>query len=388
VTTSSTVPPTLLCVSNFPSNTGYAWDFFDRLYAQVADGLAPRGVRTFVAYPKLRGTPHSLTQSKAIPIELEFGFDTRQQRRATLRFIRSNNVHAVYLTDRVASSFYYLILRLAGVRHIVVYDHTSGERTAPRGIRRLGKWIFVRLPGTCADAVATASDYVAARIISTGSAVPSRVVRVWYGMPVRSIKGNRKVLRELANVPSDRRLVVCCCRAHPVKGVAHLLRAFDAMCKELRPGVGSPALIYIGDGPQREELEAIRDSLDSREHVTFLGYREDASQLLAEADICVVPSVWQDALPLGVLEPMAAGKPVIGTSVGGIPEMIEDGVTGLLVAPADEQALASALNRLLTDHELAARLGAAARLRVAERFTPERQIKTLIEIVGRCFPVR
>jgi glycosyltransferase involved in cell wall biosynthesis len=389
VSTRSTFPPTLLCVANFPSNAGYAWDFFDGLYARVADALAQRGVRTLVAYPKLRGAPRTLARSMAIPVELEFGFDTRRQTRATLRFIRSNHVRAVYLTDHAASSLYYLILRLVGVRHIVVYDHTSGERSAPRGIRRVAKWVFVRVPGVAADVVMTVSDYVAARQIQTGSSVPGRVVRVWNGIPPRPIKKNAEsILRGLARVASDRILIVCCCRADAVKGVSHLLRAFDVACKQLRPDARQPALVYIGDGPQRRELDAIRDSLDSSQLITFLGYREDASRLLGDADICVVPSVWQDAFPLGVLEPMAAGKPVIATMVGGIPEMIEDGVTGILVPPANDRALASALTRLLTNPELAAKLGVAARLRVAERFTPEQQIEALIRIVGRCFPIQ
>jgi len=148
-----------------------------------------------------------------------------------------------------------------------------------------------------------------------------------------------------------------------------------------------PALVYIGDGPQRKELEEARKNLDSRDDIFLVGYRADASSLLADATICVVPSLWQDAFPLGVLEAMAAGKPVLATSVGGIPEMIDDGVTGLMVPPADERALASALVRLLTNPELSARLALAGRDRVGERFTPEQQLEAITEIVGRYFPL-
>ncbi|HEV2038138.1 MAG TPA: glycosyltransferase family 4 protein [Candidatus Eremiobacteraceae bacterium] len=193
-------------------------------------------------------------------------------------------------------------------------------------------------------------------------------------------------LRELLNVAGDRPLVVCCCRADAVKGVAYLLRAFDAALKKLPRQVMKPILVYIGDGPELKVLEEIRNGLDSRDDIFFLGYRADTSGLLAEANICVVPSVWQDAFPLGVLEAMAAGKPVIGTSVGGIPEMIEDGVTGLLVPPADEQALAAALGSLLTEPALSARLGSAGRQRVTEQFTQDQQLEAVTAIVGRCFP--
>lgn len=382
----SEAPPTLLCVSNFPANTGYAWNFIERLYARVADRLAPRGVRTLVAYPKLGDVPRTLVGSVAIPVELDFGFHNRAQRRDTLRFIKSNHVRAVYLTDRAAYSLYYPLIRLAGVRHIVVYDHTSGERTTPRGFRRIAKWAFIRMPGVAADVAVAVSDYVAVRLIRTGSALSNRVERVWNGLPLRPQTSHAGPLRAL--VGADRCLVVCSCRADAAKGVAHLLRAFDIAVKQLPPSERKPALVYIGDGPQRKELEAVRDALDSRDEIFFLGHRDDALQLLEEADICVVPSVWQDAFPLGVLEAMAAGKPVVATSVGGIPEMIEENVTGLLVPPTDDKALATAIGRLLADPGLSAKLGAAARQRVAERFTPERQLERLTTIVGRCFPLR
>ena len=171
-----------------------------------------------------------------------------------------------------------------------------------------------------------------------------------------------------------------------MKGVAHLLRAFDAALKNLPQPMIKPVLVYIGDGPQREELEKIRGSLSSRDDIFFVGYRADAPSLLADATICVVPSLWQDAFPLGVLEAMAAGKPVVATSVGGIPEMIDNGVNGLMVPPADDQALAGALVRLLTNPELSARLALAGVQRVEERFTPERQLEAITGIVGRPFP--
>jgi len=101
--------------------------------------------------------------------------------------------------------------------------------------------------------------------------------------------------------------------------------------------------------------------------------------------LCVIPSVWQDAFPLSVLEAMARGKAVIASRVGGIPEMIDHNVHGLLVAPGDEASLSAAMRQLLADRDRAARLGEAARRRVAEQFTPERQVRSLVEIVEAGF---
>jgi glycosyltransferase involved in cell wall biosynthesis len=382
---STSCPPTLLCVSNFPSNTGYAWDFIEKIYAGVADRVALKGVRTLVAYPKLAEKPRSLAGSSAVPIECDLHFDSIRRGLSSLRFVRANNIRAIYLTDRAAYSVSYPLLRLGGVRSIVVHDHTSGERPVPAPVLRLIKRLFVRLPGIGADTVITVSDYVARRLDRTAGAPPARITRIWNGIPVRVDPTPTGHLRTLIGVDSDRTLVVCSCRAHAVKGVAHLLRAFDIALEKVPQAGARPILVYIGDGPQHGELETIRDALNSRNDIFFLGYRADAADLLAEADICVVPSVWQDALPLGVLEAMAAGKPVIGSSVGGIPEMVEDGVTGLLVPPANEEALAIALASLICDPQRAKRFGLAGRQRVAERFRPEQQLDAVAEILGRAF---
>jgi glycosyltransferase involved in cell wall biosynthesis len=113
----------------------------------------------------------------------------------------------------------------------------------------------------------------------------------------------------------------------------------------------------------------------------LLGYRADREVLLEAADICVVPSVWEEAFGLAAVEAMARGKPVVATSVGGIPEIVRPGVTGLLVRPGDEPQLADALASLLEDAPAAARMGREARRDVAARFTRERQLSRLTELV-------
>ena len=155
----------------------------------------------------------------------------------------------------------------------------------------------------------------------------------------------------------------------------HLFRAFDRM-----PGPDA-LLLYAGDGPAFASLQALRDSLPSRDRIRLYGYRPDRELLLEAADICVVPSVWDEAFGLAALEAMARGKPVVATAVGGIPEVIQAGATGLLVPPADEARLAAAMASLLTDRAAATRIGFYARDAVATRFTAEIQLARLTELV-------
>ena len=112
-------------------------------------------------------------------------------------------------------------------------------------------------------------------------------------------------------------------------------------------------------------------SLGLASKVHFLGSRRDVPDLLNAMDIFVLPS-YSEGVSLALLEAMAAGLPVIATAVGGLPEVVEDGATGLLIPPRDAAALARALTRLLADPAWAKTLGDQARLHVREHFSLER----------------
>ena len=110
---------TLLCVANFPANTGYAWDYIERVYARIADHLATHGVRTLVAYPEMVEPPRTLAGSAAKPVVLGVALDKAAAVQATEDFIRREGVRALYLTDHPARSRIYRRLRRAGARWIL-----------------------------------------------------------------------------------------------------------------------------------------------------------------------------------------------------------------------------------------------------------------------------
>ena len=169
--------------------------------------------------------------------------------------------------------------------------------------------------------------------------------------------------------------------ARPEKGVPTLLRAFDRLMADRGTRAPRPVLVYMGEGPQFAEVQRLRETLAAREDIVLTGYRRDAGALIAGADVCAMPSLWQDALPLAVMQPMALSRPVVGSAVGGIPEMIADGETGLLVPPGDDAALAAALGQLVDDPARRERFGRAGRERVATLFTPEGQMQALTSVL-------
>jgi glycosyltransferase involved in cell wall biosynthesis len=153
-------------------------------------------------------------------------------------------------------------------------------------------------------------------------------------------------------------------RLAEVKGQRTLLRA----CADLDVSVVLVGTDLEQGGAYRALLEREADELGMRARVLFTGYRADAAALLRSFDVFALPST-TEGLPLVLLEAMAAGVPVVATPVGGVPELVEDGVTGLLVPPEDPAALAAALRTLLDDAETARLLAAAARRRVEAEFS-------------------
>jgi glycosyltransferase involved in cell wall biosynthesis len=133
------------------------------------------------------------------------------------------------------------------------------------------------------------------------------------------------------------------------------------------PGLEPLHLLVVGDGDLRDDLHARAERLGLSARVHFLGARRDLGDLLASIDIFVMPSLWE-GLPLSMVLAMGAGLPVVATRVAGIPEVVQDEVTGVLVPPADVPALGSALARLVADPALRRTMGAAASAFVRPRF--------------------
>lgn len=369
----------LLCAVPFPANTGYAWTFIEGLYAAVANRVAADAIITYVAYPAIDASPRTLTGSPAQAVVLDTSLRSLRSLWQSLRFLRAHDVRTLYLTDRRSRSLANWWFRLSGVRWIVIHDHTSGARVVPTGLRYMTKWLLARVPALVADRVITVSDYVADRQVRVNLVPRNRVRRIWNGISLPPLPEPVMVARIRAELGlcEEQPLIVCCCRAASEKGVDHLLIAFDRLAVESKSP--RPVLAYVGDGPQLDELRALRAQLRSCHDIRLLGYRENPRDYLGAADVCVVPSVWQDALPLGVLEAMSLAKPVVASNVGGIPEMLRHDREGLLVPPADPQALALALQRLLAEPSRARAQGVAGRNRVAKYFDPEFQISAIIE---------
>jgi glycosyltransferase involved in cell wall biosynthesis len=138
-------------------------------------------------------------------------------------------------------------------------------------------------------------------------------------------------------------------------------------------------LLMVGDGPDRHHVEERASELGIVRHCLFLGYQEDVSGWYRAFDAMILPSA-NEGTPVVVIEALAAGCPVVATSVGGVPDVVREGIDGFLVPPRDTEALAERLARLAQDPELRARMGAAGRESVPPRYAVERLVGDIDEL--------
>jgi colanic acid/amylovoran biosynthesis glycosyltransferase len=174
-------------------------------------------------------------------------------------------------------------------------------------------------------------------------------------------------------------------RLDHIKGFCHLIDA----CAILRDKGVAFACDIVGSGPLETSLSAQIRAHGLDEHVYLLGARkqEEIRQFLHRAAIFALPSVVtpagdRDGIPVALMEAMASGLPVVSTRVSGIPELVQDGVTGLLAAPADAASLAACIERLLADRPLAAALAARARHHVEQEFDVQKESKKLFAAIS------
>jgi L-malate glycosyltransferase len=158
-------------------------------------------------------------------------------------------------------------------------------------------------------------------------------------------------------------------RLVPIKDLGTLVLAFA----RLLDAMPCAYLLIAGDGPVRPEIEALITQRKLGGGVRLLGWREDLAPLYATIDVCVLSSR-NEGTPVAIIEAMAAGRPVVATRVGGVPDVVEEEATGLLAPPGDVEALAAAMQRLAGDAELRRTMGAHARDVAAAWFGYERLV--------------
>ncbi|MBI4550557.1 MAG: glycosyltransferase [Candidatus Omnitrophica bacterium] len=237
------------------------------------------------------------------------------------------------------------------------------------------KWRHVQLEklgNRFVDRVVCCSEAVRRRTLDRESLAPAKAVTLYNGIEVADFvdAGRRDAVRRELGIPSQARVVGTVANFGREKGYPHLLEAASRIL-EKDPSVW---FLLVGDGPLLEEMRKRAARIPLGRQILFTGFRSDIPELMAAMDLFALASV-SEGFPNVLLEAMAAGKPIVATDVGGIPELIGADRDGLLVPPADAAALAEAVRKLLLDPARAGRLAENAKRTVLGRFTRESTVE-------------
>jgi glycosyltransferase involved in cell wall biosynthesis len=339
------------------ANLQERWGGGEEVTRLLGRGLRERGHEVrFLTFP---GSPLAervaAEQFPVLPLPARSQLDPRALLALT-RQLQGARVDVLHLQTAREALFGSLAGRLARVPVIVITRHMATP------VRPAMRWVYNR----ACDAVVCVARAVQESLLRAGVR-RERTCLIHAAIDVPhfcdAVLPREEARRRLGWAPGQL-LVGIVGALLPGKGHATFLEA----AARLREAGYGGRFVIAGDGPLRARLEARAKALGLGSAVLFLGFRSDVAAVISAFDVFVFASAGTEAFPLALLEAMAAGRPVVTTRTGGTPEIVEEGVTGLLVPPGDPQRMAAAVDRLLRDRLLAARLAGAARERVARRY--------------------
>jgi glycosyltransferase involved in cell wall biosynthesis len=262
--------------------------------------------------------------------------------------------------------------RLAGVPVIICSERTMAMEGEWR--YRFNRWTIGLV-----DCVIAVSANVRDFCVSHIGLPPEKLGVIYNGVQVPETSASPREARAKLGLPLDGQVIGTVSRLYLVKGIDFLIRALAQM--------DDAALAIVGDGPERAALETLADTLGVAGRIHWTGHRRDVPTLLPAFDLYVQPSL-HEGMSNTILEAMAAGLPVVATAVGGTPEVVDDGVTGLLVPPRDPDALAGVIVRLLRDLDLRRKMGRAGQERVRRHFSLEQMVRQTQALYERLLKTR
>lgn len=366
----------LLLVANYDSSVGYAWWLMESYWVTLAWRYRSTHA-VLLSYPSVSRLPQAVADAPLEVVEAPFASTNLGAVWEQLRFIRLRRIRVVYFSDQEIFHWRYLLYRMAGVRLVVVHDHTPGVRTRPRPWLRLLKRLVHAIPWCSANVIIGATEFLRDRHIHVACAPPRKCFVVPNGIGGRVSRIPSEDVRDRFGIPKQRKVVVGSGRAHKVKGVSFALRCLrELIRKRSRLDVH---FLYCGSGPHLQEFIEEARALDIADHVTFAG-NQDLSSFLASCDIAFHPSKAEVGYSLSILEYMQAALPVVVPDNPSVCGATISGRTGLVYKEGDVGAAADSIEQLLDNSERARKMGMAGSELVASEYSLDRAHSALVEV--------
>jgi glycosyltransferase involved in cell wall biosynthesis len=365
------------CLAMLVDSALDTWGTKEDLWLHFSRALIARGVRPVLVFSQA-SVGHLRWRYEAEGIEvavINYGKGALHYYRELGKIVKAHSVTAVHIAFFNHLSLIPWIARLCGLRSIVFHERTSVLWRA-RSLKKFLLCLRTRIVTHPITQVVAVSGHAKSQLIHAG--VPqTKVVVVYNGVHPGRFVPDPKAREDWAQrfeIRSDELIVTSIAHMRPFKHPEVIVEAFALLAQR---GVKA-RLFMAGGGTMQPELEDLSRKLGVSQHIHWLGSHGDPASLLQATDIFVLASVGE-AFGLVLAEAMASGVPVVGSRSGAIPEVVEDGRTGLLARPLDPASFADAIERLAGDAALRHEMGRRGLKRVRQHFTVEASIEKLVE---------
>lgn len=292
------------------------------------------------------------------------------------RFLRKQRYHIVHTHNSKAGFIGRLAARWAGVPIIVHTVHGFAFHDREPAWRQILFRNLERLASRWCDKMVFISQPLIDWALRERIARKEKIQKIYSGIELDHFEpvpdGEKKALKEAWGIREEAPVVGIVSKLWEGKGHTILIHAFEGLKREIPEAV----LVIAGEGYLRDELSDLVDRLGLKGSVLFTGFQMDVRRIIATFDVAVLPSFFE-GMGRVLLEAMAMGKPVVASSVGGIPDLVHHGKTGFLVTPGSVSELKSGLLTLIRNKALAKEMGEEGRMRISEEFSAGRMAQSI-----------
>lgn len=374
-------PGSILLVANYEPNVGYAWWLMENYWRLIAALAEQQQRRCILVHPVTEGASPKLGTSPVTIEQLDFGDTSVGGYVRLVKLLRRYRVRSVYLTDQPYFDLRYLIMRLFGVRMVVMHDHQPGERTALAPWKGAFKRLVHSLRVLSCTRYVAVSEFVRDRMIENARVLPHKCVVVRNGITVPDEDPASSCdTRAEFGIASSAVVVAIVARAHPYKRIDFAVRCAAQIERE-RPE-STLHFLFCGDGPALQDLRSLIEELGVGHRFTLAGKRSDVRRILAQCDLAMHPSQGEVGFCLAILEAMDAGLPVLVPDIASVRGATEHGKTGLVYADGSIAEAVKHLTALELDSVFRSRLGKAARAVVRTEYNLEQTNRDFSRLVA------
>ncbi|MDO9182498.1 MAG: glycosyltransferase family 4 protein [Bacteriovorax sp.] len=369
------------------SNTGYAIGRLETVFFDMALNLTKDVKKIHFGYPDFNGGASSFLPSDFNNIIKFNSADSDPKSLKTIQsYIMDNKIEVVLGFDQPVSRPAYSVMRRAGIKLFVSY-WGAPMSSINHGIKLLFKKIEVRLKKTRPDHFIFESNAMAETAVFGRGIVQRDVTVIPLGVDTEIFKANplmEKYAYEIFSIPKNRKIIFYSGHMEERKGVHVIVKAANTLILERRR-IDVHFLILGNLDGQEKKFAPMYAGTETEKYITFGGYRDDINWILSSPYVGVIASTGWDSFTMSALEMASSGLPLIVSNLQGLVEVIEIGKTGYLIEPGNHVDLANRIEQLIDNIDLRNEMSVAARKRIIEGFSREKQIENLTNTVQRLY---